>query len=170
MTKAQEGWNKSREGRWEVCDEAAQIDTTYGEGDVVKFGRELSPPVSRDTVYRLMRAGKTYSLLLQYSPKVADLRKLLTDNYFEAIGQRIEKDMVLSDAIEWLMEATDSGWNIEKFRAEISDAEGRETDWKKIAEYIDKKIIHAPSLGMTDAQYRKVRRAAVLLKKRLSAI
>src|SRR3990167_1998088 len=109
-TKAQAGWNQSREGRWTVSDEAySELETAeYADGIARKFGESLRPPISDDTVYRLARAGRNYQRLLEYDPEItASLRKCLTDNYFEPLDEMAE-----GDVIEWLMQARDEGWKI----------------------------------------------------------
>ena len=166
-TKAQAGWNQSREGRWTVADEAySELETAeYADGAARKFGESLVPPISDDSVYRLARAGRNYQRLLEYDPEItASLRKCLTDNYFEPFDEIAE-----GDAIEWLMQARDEGWKIEKFRAEISEHKGVEVDWEKEARSVERKYIHFVAFGMEQKQVAKIQRAAQLLRGRILA-
>lgn len=164
-TKAQINWDRSREGRWVVADEAySELEVAeYADGIARKFGEALSPPISDDTVYRLARAGRNYQRLLEYDPEItAGLRKCLTDNYFEPLDEIAE-----GDAIEWLCQAREERWKIEKFRAEISEHKGVEVDWEKEARSIDRKYIHFVAFGMEQKQVAKIQRAARLLRGRI---
>lgn len=117
-TKAQEGWNKTREGRWQVAEEAWAIvqNAEHGDGAADAFGSELNPPISRATVYRLARAERRYQELYKVYGDgiVPSLKFHLTDNYFEAVA-----DLPPSSAYEYLLDALENRLTIETFRALI---------------------------------------------------
>jgi hypothetical protein len=154
-------WMHTDRSDWIVCLAAAKV-VGLRDGATERIANENH--VSEDTVERRARAGRTYLAMRKQYPEAANLRNQLRFAYFEAIGRKIEgKVMNYSEAYERLMEAAQDKTLIQQFRGSLPISDDVNTEFEKHAwklhEYAKKHIINAPSLGVPQKWWKRVRDA-----------